>query len=105
MRYTFDKQGSPFVAMSAGANPWGNCRPFIFLDGFPMPSTPSVTGVPSLDWALHPDEIGGVEIYVNPSQVPAQFRSFKGENRECGVVVFWTRERLGIPPKVQGGPP
>ena len=107
MRYTFDKMGNPFVAMSAGAKRRGNCRPFVFLDGFPIPggSVPRVTGVPSLDWALHPDEIGGVEIYVNPSQVPPQFRSFVGEDPECGVVVFWTRARLGIPPKLQTSPP
>ena len=106
MRYSFDKNGNPFVAMTAGASERGNCKPFEFLDGFPLPpSAPRVTGVPSLDWALHPDEIGGVEIYVNPSQVPAQFRSFRGEDKFCGVIVYWTREKLGIAPTLQKGRP
>jgi hypothetical protein len=106
MRYTLDKGGHPFVAMSAG--PKRICTPFVLLDGFPIPagSTPSVAGLPTLDWALHPPEIGGVEIYVNPSQVPAQFATFKARtDPNCGVIVFWTRERLGIPPKVLVGPP
>lgn len=105
MRYTSDQNGRPFVAMTAG--PRRICRPFVLLDGFPVPAgPPSVTGVPSLDWSLHPDEIGGVEIYVNPSQVPPQFATFKERtDPNCGVVVFWTRQRLGIPQKVQVGPP
>jgi dienelactone hydrolase len=97
MRYTVDRYGNAFVAMSAG--PGKNCKPFLFLDGFPIPAgaAPRVTGVPALDWTLHPDEIGGVEIYVNPAQVPAQFRDFPSESPTCGVVVFWTRETLGVP--------
>jgi hypothetical protein len=105
MRYTLDRDGHPFVAMSAG--PRRICTPLVLLDGFPIPagSAPSVAGVPTLDWALHPPEIGGVEIYVNASQVPAQFATFKErKNPDCGVIVFWTRERLGIPPKIQGTP-
>jgi hypothetical protein len=105
MRYTSDQSGRPFVAMTAGSR--RICRPFVLLDGFPMPAgSPGVTGVPSLDWSLHPDEIGGVEIYVNPAQVPPQFATFKERtDPDCGVVAFWTRERLGIPPKVQTSPP
>ena len=101
MRYTFDQGGHPFVAMTAG--PGRVCQPLMLLDGFPIPggSAPSVTGVPTLDWSLHPGEIGGVEIYVNPAQVPAQFASFKSPWDPCGVIVFWTRERLGIPSNMQ----
>jgi hypothetical protein len=103
LRYSLDGSGRPFMAMTAG--PGKNCTPRILLDGFPIPdgSVPSVTGVPRLDWALHPDEIGGVEIYVNPAQVPAQFVEPGG--KPCGIIAFWTRERLAIAPKLQGGPP
>jgi hypothetical protein len=99
MRYASDNNGQPFVTMAAG--PGKICSPFIFLDGFPIQGGSRL----GLDWALHPEEIGGVEIYVNPSQVPAQFRGFPHELKDCGVVVFWTRDRLGIPPKGQVGPP
>lgn len=99
MRYAFDNHGQPFVTMAAG--PRKICNPFIFLDGFPIQGASRL----GLDWALHPGEIGGVELYVNPSQVPAQFRAFPGEDPKCGVIVFWTRDRLGIPPRVPVGPP
>jgi hypothetical protein len=98
LRYSFDRAGNPFVAVTGGAGK--NCRPLLLLDGFPLRGgPPSVPGVPSLDWVLHPDEIGGVEIYANPAQVPARFTMWgKGD---CGVIVFWTRERLGIPSSMQ----
>jgi hypothetical protein len=106
MRYTLDQSGHPFVAMSSG--PRRICTPLVLLDGFPVPagSVPSAAGVPTMDWALHPAEIGGVEIYVNPSQVPAQFATFRERaDPDCGVIVFWTRERLGIPATSRSGPP
>ena len=100
--YSFDGAGNPFVAMTRG--PGRNCRPLLLLDGFPIRGgAPSVPGVPSLDWVLHPDEIGGVEIYANPAQVPPRFTNFGPAN--CGVIVFWTRERLGIPPTTKLNPP
>jgi hypothetical protein len=98
LSYSFDRAGNPFVAVTRGAG--RNCRPLLLLDGFPLRGgAPSVPGVPSLDWVLHPDEIGGVEIYANPAQVPARFASWG--SGDCGVIVFWTRERLGIPPIMQ----
>jgi hypothetical protein len=104
MRYTLDAGGHPYVAMAAGPGR-GNCTPFVLLDGFPIPPGPSVAGLPTVDWSLHPRDIGGVEIYVNPAQVPPQFRNFPGEVPSCGVIAFWTRERLGVPPKAPSGPP
>lgn len=100
--YSFDRAGNPFVALTRGAG--RNCRPMLLLDGFPIRGgAPSVPGVPSLDWVLHPDEIGGVEIYANPAQVSPRFTNFGPAN--CGVIVFWTRERLGIPPMLHVAPP
>ena len=100
--YSFDRAGNPFVALTRGAG--RNCRAMLLLDGFPIRGgAPTVPGVPSLDWVLHPDEIGGVEIYANPAQVPPRFTNFGPVN--CGVIVFWTRERLGIPPMAQLAPP
>jgi hypothetical protein len=100
--YSFDRAGNPFVALTRGAG--RNCRPMLLLDGFPIRGgVPTVPGVPGLDWVLHPDEIGGVEIYANPAQVPPRFTNFGPAI--CGVIVFWTRERLGIPPQVKHDPP
>ncbi len=39
--------------------------------------------------------IGGVEIYTTPGQVPAEFARFSVA--PCAAIVFWTRERLGLP--------
>lgn len=100
--YSFDRAGNPFVAVTGGAG--RNCRPLLLLDGFPLRGgAPSVPGVPSLDWVLHPDEVGGVEIYASPAQVPARFTMW-GPG-DCGVIVFWTRERLGIPSNMQSARP
>ena len=93
LRYTFDRVGNPFIAMTAG--PGRACRPAIYVDGFPPPpAPPAVAGVASLNWMVHPEEIGGVEIYNSPAMVPAQFAG--GGMRTCGVIVFWTREKLGM---------
>ena len=97
MIYSTDMQGRVFLRMPVG--PKGRyCEPRYLLDGFPMPAgVPAVAGTSTIDWDVLPEDIGGVELYTNPAQVPAQF-VVDARSSPCGVVVFWTRERLGLPP-------
>lgn len=108
LRYTMDGVGNPFIAMIAG--PGRTCQPKIFLDGFPLPPPPpSIRGVASLNRALYPEDIGGVEIYNSPAIVPAQFvdpeQLTRSGIRICGAIVFWTREKLGMQRVPRTGPP
>ena len=52
---------------------------------------------------MHADEIGGVEIYTTPGQVPAEFARF-AVGPPCAAIIFWTRERLGLPKAKQMQP-
>ena len=92
LRYTFGRNGLGFIEVTTLDRP---CLPLILVDGFPPGSAPPAPGKAALDWIIHPDEIGGVEIYTNPGQVPAAFARFA--TAPCAAIVFWTRERLGLP--------
>jgi hypothetical protein len=93
LRYTFDRNGLAFIDVTTQDKP---CRPLILVDGFPPGAAPSAPGQSVLDWIMHPDEIGGIEIYTTPAEVPAEFSRF-AFGPACAAIVFWTRERLGIP--------
>jgi hypothetical protein len=92
LRYTFDRNGLAFIEVTTLDKP---CRPLILVDGFPPGAAPDAPGHAALDWIMHPDEIGGVEIYTTPGQVPAEVARFAVA--PCAAIVFWTRERLGLP--------
>ena len=98
MRYSLDRAGTPAITMTTG--PGSGCRPLVLLDGFPLPPAPRMTGIASLDWIVHPDEIGGVEIYTNPGQVPAQFSLLRIGS--CGAILIWTREMMDLPNAPRG---
>jgi hypothetical protein len=106
LRQVFDKSGNPYITMFTGPSPAGACSPDIVVDGFPANSILTVTGVPNLNWAIHPEDIGGVEIYNDPAMVPPQFSapSIRGRPGFCGVIVFWTREKLGLPTITRANP-
>lgn len=63
------------------------CQPALFLDGKQLVRWE----LGDLNSLIHPDEIGGMEIYT-PSMTPVEFRTREG----CGTIVIWTRvpERL-----------
>jgi hypothetical protein len=65
----------------------GNC-PFRFVvDGARIGSGASIDDVTN-------SAIEGIEIYMGPSQVPAEFTSISVEaSANCGVIVVWTRNR------------
>ena len=65
-------------------------------------------GRAGLDWLVHPEEIGGVEIYSNPAEIPARLANWPdatGQLRACGAIIFWTREKLGLPKATRADPP
>lgn len=93
VRYTFDRNGLAHIEVTTLDK---SCLPLILVDGFPPGAAPATPGLAALDWIIHPDEIGGVEIYTTPDQVPAEFARFTGAP-PCAAIVFWTRDRLGLP--------
>ena len=44
----------------------------------------------TLNDAIHPSDIGGIEVYSSAARLPAQFR---GVDAGCGVILVWTRTR------------
>ena len=92
LRLSYDAAGHAYIAVTAGVQ--SSCRPQLFLDGFPMHGLEelAIPGLSRLDSEIHPDEIGGVEIFVNAAEVPAQF--VVDPPASCGVIVFWTRARV-----------
>lgn len=57
------------------------CEPVVFIDGVPVPSMP-------VDDILATD-LGAIEVYLGPSQVPAQFANLS--QTSCGAILVWTR--------------
>ncbi len=94
LKYTFDRNGFPRIEMTTGS--LSSCRPLVLIDGFPPGPAPAAPGHAMLDWLIHPDEIGGVEIYSNPAQVPPEFARM-AFGPVCGAIAFWTRDRLRLP--------
>jgi hypothetical protein len=92
VRLDYDRDGNAHIMTSVAGRP---CRPLVLIDGFPAAPVPTVKGVPDVNWAFLPPEIGGVEIYTNPAQIPAKFAIWG--DRSCGAIMFWTREKLGLP--------
>jgi hypothetical protein len=93
VRYTFDRKGYPLIEVTTQTSP---CKPFVLVDGFPPGPVPTFPGDTEMDSMIRPDEIGGVEIYTNPASVPVELRRF-AFGPVCGAIVFWTREKLGVP--------
>ena len=96
LRYTFDRNGFALIDVDH------SCLPLILLDGFPLRpgDAPRVPGEAELDWTVHPDEIGGVEIYTSTAQLPPEIARLSFGLPPCAAIVFWTRERLGLPKAV-----
>ena len=65
------------------------CAPAVYVDGHYMRS---FTG-DDLDAFVNPDDIGGIEVYREPT-VPPQF-SMGMAGDSCGSIVVWTRPPIG----------
>lgn len=57
------------------------CEPVVFIDGLYVPSMP-------VDDILAND-LGAIEVYTGPSQVPAQYANLAPTS--CGAILVWTR--------------
>jgi hypothetical protein len=66
------------------------CRPAYWVDGLAMPVP--VPGDPFDDTnaSVRPRDIRGIEVYLDPSSVPPQYRR---PDVACGVVLIWTKPR------------
>ena len=93
---------SASIAMSHG--PRGNCTPYVFIDGFPAPRVNRVAGIAMMDLQIAPQAIGGVEYYLEATQIPPEFLKWIG-TPACGAIAFWTRERLNLPQMRNPTPP
>ena len=91
LRFTYDRNGFPYIEVTTQSTP---CKPMILVDGFPASPVPTSPGDMAMDWLVHPDELGGVEIYTNSARIPPELARW---GRACATIAFWTREALGIP--------
>lgn len=48
-------------------------------------------GAVTVDFTIDQTMVDGIEIYLDPATVPAEFRGT--ESQQCGAVVIWTRNR------------
>jgi outer membrane receptor for ferrienterochelin and colicin len=66
------------------------CPAQIFVDGFLLNGRSRLTGDTefTIDDAVSPASIEGIEVYRGLSSVPAEFLN---PDSRCGVVVVWTR--------------
>ena len=66
------------------------CLMNIYLDGSLIVRRGRIGGgaVPNINDFVLPIEIAGVEVYLGPSELPAEFA---GLESRCGVVVIWTK--------------
>lgn len=88
LRMTSMRFGRPVVGG------FGNCQPFVYLDGFPVMGEDAE----DLDRLISTREIGGVEVYTNSFEAPAEFgRTMVRDDRkrmnnsECASIVLWSR--------------
>lgn len=79
------------IYMSRARGTGRDCPAQIFIDGFLINRRSKLTGEDfgfTLDDAISPGSVEGIEVYKGLSTVPAQFMN---EHSRCGVVAVWTR--------------
>jgi hypothetical protein len=81
---TQQRRGPPLLQMRGTG---GLCMPAIWIDGLHIPH---YAGGTTIDDALSPLTLDGVEIYNSVSSAPIEYRT-----GSCGVVLFWTRRGSG----------
>ena len=64
--------------------PRGGCVPTYFVDGIPVPDRRE------LDARLNPQDLEGVELYNNSTQLPREYDCCG----RCAVALFWTRRDM-----------
>lgn len=71
-------------ARSAGGSVHG-CAPTVYVNGVRF----RMLGDDSIDDLASGTDLQAVEVYVHPASTPIEFPPL--DNRDCGVVVLWTR--------------
>jgi len=101
----------PGVRIQSGTNPFEtrimmlnpmtlqyNCAPAYWLDGVELLGIETTV---DLEMVAPPEHLAGLEVYKDPSEIPAQFIGVTG--RGCGAIVMWS-----LPPDLwnrhPGGP-
>lgn len=78
--------GRGYEPVSTRGGGWGGtCLPAVWLDGFKQRRGPWFS---SLDDLILPEQIGGIEMYSGPAEVPAQY---KDHDAVCGAIIVWSR--------------
>jgi hypothetical protein len=67
----------------------GECIPAVFVDGIRM----NRRGRAYVDENTRPSDLEGVEIYTGLAQMPGVYH----DERNCGVILFWSRRTSGTP--------
>jgi hypothetical protein len=77
------------AASGGGVGGYNNlCAPAYWVDGFAMAVPHPGDDAADPNEFVRPSEIRGIEVYVDPSAVPPQYRR---PDVECGVVLIWTK--------------
>ena len=67
----------------------GGCSPAVYLNGMRIDGnlTVGISSPESIDHVVPLAQLGGIEVYANPADVPAQFG-----RSGCAAVVIWTKD-------------
>jgi hypothetical protein len=82
-----DERGRGRYVTMRGAQ--GDCIPAVFVDGTRM----NRRGQAYVDENTRPSDLEGVEIYTGLAQLPGVYH----DERNCGVILFWSRRTAGPP--------
>lgn len=72
------------------------CFADLWVDGIRVREGGYMSAASTVPWMndiISPENIGGIEVYVGPSQTPIQFNS---SSAMCGVIVIWSRRGSGF---------
>jgi uncharacterized membrane protein len=74
------------TVLNARTLPTYSCPMQFFIDGVAVPQP----GNMDIDLPA-PNELAGIEVYVNSAAVPLQYKTYGGNGGFCGVVLIWTK--------------
>lgn len=90
----------PGLRMTQGGNETlgrGRCVPRVYVNGQFYEVEVSEQGSNRVDDIIPFAQIGGIEVYVNPAEPPAQYsspgnRTGRVGDSECAVIVLWSKD-------------
>ncbi len=66
----------------------GMCYPRVYVNGAVMERGGSTPPFSSFDNLVSPSELGAMEVYSSPAEMPAQYAGLTA----CGVILIWTKQ-------------